>query len=130
MGSMVAVGGFSVDADLIRPLEKKIDDICSDFHFPKGEVFKWSPGHEHWMRNNLIKENREKFQKTIISALSYFKCELVFVVEDKSCATACGEDNHELDSIKLLIERVELYLSKRVSKNMLAISESINSLLV
>ena len=46
MGSMVAVGGFAVDADLIRPLEKKIDDICSDFHFPKGEVFKWSPGYE------------------------------------------------------------------------------------
>ena len=112
MGPMVAVGGFVVDANSIRPLEDKIEEVCSKYNFPNGEVFKWSPGLEHWMRKNLVEENRKEFLIEIISALSRFECKLIFIAEDCSCSPACKSTNHELDAVKLLIERVEWYLSK------------------
>jgi len=112
---MAAVGGLVVESESIRPLEAKIDALCESYGFPQGETFKWSPGHEHWMRKNLIHDERRDFQIGVLHALAEFHSKVVFVAEDKGCSTAENSPTHEIDVVRLLIERVDWFLGKAVS---------------
>lgn len=45
IGSLIAVGGISLTDSAVGDLEKSIDSLCrTDYGFPPGEEFKWSPG--------------------------------------------------------------------------------------
>lgn len=111
MGRMVAIGGLVVSSDHVRPLEHQLDQLCSEHGFPPNEVFKWSPGREHWMRRNLMHEARRDFQIAVLNALAEHECKAIFVAEDAGCSPAeRSSATPEIDVAKLLIERVDWFL--------------------
>ena len=69
MSPMVAIGGFRVCADNVSDLEKSILEICKDIGFPRDEEFKWSPGRDLWMRDNLVDKKREQFFIAILNEI-------------------------------------------------------------
>ena len=120
MGRMVAIGGLVVASDHVRPMEAQIEALCSDYGFPPNEVFKWSPGREHWMRDNLIADARLSFQIAVLNTLSEYECRAVFVAEDAGCAPAeASSPTPEIDVVKLLIERVDWFLGHAQSHGMI-----------
>jgi hypothetical protein len=116
MGRMVAIGGLVVASDHVHPLEAQIEVLCSDHGFPPNEVFKWSPGREHWMRTNLKHNARRDFQIAVLKALAEHECKTVFVAEDAGCSPAeSSSTTPEIDIVKLSIERVDWFLSQAQS---------------
>lgn len=106
MGPLVAVGGIHVPSDVVGFLEKQIDSLCVDFGFPSGEKFKWSPGRELWMRDNLVADDREAFFARVLSLIRDHGVVAIVVIEDTSRETATGAQTPEVDVIRLLLERV------------------------
>jgi hypothetical protein len=43
MGPLYAVGGLYIPSAQVGGLERDLDDLCTEFEFPAGEEFKWSP---------------------------------------------------------------------------------------
>jgi hypothetical protein len=112
MGPMVAVGGFVIEISRIKSLEQDLNHLCAKVGFPDGQMFKWSPGSGLWMKSNLIGNARADFQKQVIAALSKHGCRAVFVAEDKNCRPADKANTHEIDVLRLLVERAEWFFSK------------------
>lgn len=120
MGRMVAIGGLVVESDYVKILETQIEGICAAHGFPLNEVFKWSPGRELWMHRNLISKKRRDFQIEVLKMLVENGCEAVFVAEDAGCAPAeSSSASPEIDVVKLLIERVDWFLSRSSSHGMI-----------
>jgi len=67
MNQLVGIGGINVNATAIGALNSEIEKICNDAGFPDGEEFKWSPGRELWMHDNLIEGEREDFFLKVLS---------------------------------------------------------------
>jgi hypothetical protein len=55
MGRLVGVGGLLVRGEVVRDLERDLSSLCEKTGFPEGPAgeFKWSPGKDLWMRDNL-----------------------------------------------------------------------------
>lgn len=122
IGAMVAVGGLVAEAVKIPLIESELDKLCSDAGFPAGEIFKWSPGREHWMRTGLIDQARTSFQVSVIDILSEHGCRAVFVAEDSTCDRAENSSlSSEIDVVKLMIERVDWFFSKKGSNGLMII---------
>lgn len=68
MGPLIAIGGFHLLDSEVKKLNKEIDSICSNYGFPSNEPFKWSPGRELWVWNNLIGEKRINFYIDVLTA--------------------------------------------------------------
>lgn len=107
MGPLLATGGIRIDANKAKSLERRLDETCTKFGFPPKEEFKWSPGRELWMRDNLVGEDREAFFRCIIEEAAVHEVTAFVVVTDTSCQTATGADNHEEDVTCLFLERVQ-----------------------
>jgi len=69
MGLLVAFGGIHVPGAAVRDTERGIESICTDFGFPSGEEFKWSPGRGLWMHAHLVDDRRHEFFTRILSRL-------------------------------------------------------------
>jgi hypothetical protein len=106
MGPLVASGGVYVSGDSVRDLEAKLNDLCANYGFPANEEFKWSPGRECWMRENLLGEARTEFFCSALSLATENSVKAIVVVEDLSRGTATGASSAEMDVTKLLLERV------------------------
>ena len=63
---LVGVGGIIVHALVARDLHDAVDQICKRVGFPDGEVFKWSPSRDHWMRDHLKEEARANFFREVL----------------------------------------------------------------
>lgn len=115
MGPMIAIGGIIIESLKVKPLEEAIDQLCLDTGFPETEVFKWSPRKGvHWMRENLVGDERRDFQIGIISLLKEYDCNAIFLAEDKDCSYAeANSESYEMDIIKLLVERVDWCYGKK-----------------
>jgi hypothetical protein len=103
---MVAIGGIVVHEDQVRALETDISQLCRDVGFPSGEPFKWSPGRELWMRDNLKAEARERFFVMVLALVASKGARALVVIEDASRRPATGTQNAEEDVTRLFLERV------------------------
>lgn len=68
MGSLKALGYVHVKSEKVADLEAELNELCSEVGFPEGAVgeFKWSPGSDLWMRDELIEEEREQFFLSVL----------------------------------------------------------------
>lgn len=122
MGSLVAIGGVAIKKENVNLLEKEINNICTSAGFPRDEKFKWSPGKELWMRNNLTRERRENFYFEVLEKIKERSGTAFVVIEDTSFKCATDAKCHEEDAVRLFLERVEIYL-KRTQTDGIVISD-------
>ena len=106
MGPLVAIGGLHVSGSNAAVLEKSLDQLCQEFGFPPGEPFKWSPGRELWMRDNLRDKDRARFMKSALVAAKDADATALVVLEDTSRKKATDAKTPEDDITRLFLERV------------------------
>ncbi len=121
MGKLVSIGGIIINAEKSNSILKQINQLCADYNFPPHDEFKWSPGRELWMNNNLVNDKREKFIIDILSILKTNDAISIICVNDTKYKTASGIDSHEKDVTYLFIERISQYLNKHNSKGLLIV---------
>lgn len=125
LGKMLAAGGVVVPTESVQAVERNLDQICESHGFPEGEIFKWSPGPEHWMRENLVSDHRSRFQSEVLLAVAKHNCRALFVAEDSTCSPAESKSKSaEIDVATLLIERADWFLSKNSSKGMIIVDRT------
>lgn len=114
MRPLKAIGGIHVAGQQVLPLERELNRICGEWGFPNGKEgeFKWSPGRDRWMHQNLVGQAREKFFYQVLDAAAEAGVRAVVVIEDTDCALATGADSRELDLANMFIERI----SKRLTR--------------
>jgi hypothetical protein len=116
MSRLVAVGGVHVPGESVRDLEHALGELCSDRGFPEGTAgeFKWSPGRELWMRNNLVEGQRETFFKQALQLAEDFGATAIVTIEDSSYSTAIPDSqSSEEDVVRMFLERAHNLLSGR-----------------
>lgn len=113
MGPLVAAGGILVPGEKVRILEDALEALCTDYSFPLKEEFKWSPGRELWMRENLTGERRTKFLRDAVALAARLGTCAIVVIEDETSSPAIRGNSPERDSIVLLLERIDNELAKR-----------------
>lgn len=97
----------------MRTLEQSLKQLCRDTGFPPGEEFKWSPGRDLWMRDNLTGSAREQFFTDVLGLAQNSAVTAIVVVEDKDYQTAAGASTHEEDTTCLFLERIHKLLSAK-----------------
>lgn len=105
MGPVIAIGGIQVPSEALNSLEKQIHQLCQECDFPPGESFKWSPGRELWMHDNLVGEQRQEFLTRALTLARDHGTAALVIVEDTSRGTATETSSHEEDVISLFLER-------------------------
>ena len=114
MGPLVAVGGLLVPGETLRDLEHGLEALCTGYGFPAGQEFKWSPGHELWMRDQLVDENRTAFFVDTLALAATNHAQALVVVEDTKYALAIRESgDHEMDVVAMFLERSNNALTTR-----------------
>jgi len=122
MGPLVAIGGLHVPGHEVKDLERRIGEVCEDAGFPPGEAFKWSPGKDLWMHDNLIEEAREEFFVNILTEAESSGVRAIVVVEDEARKTATDAPNAEVDVTRLFLERVDNQLRRNDSDGIVVIA--------
>jgi len=117
MHPLVAIGGIHVPSNEVLALENELNALCHEgYGFPEGEMFKWSPGTELWMRNNLVEKERLSFFIDVIGCLKSKNIEAIVIVEDTNYNHATvfppSTGQHELDALILFLERAQLLLTR------------------
>jgi hypothetical protein len=105
MGPLVGFGGLHVPGEFVRGLELGLDALCVEFGFPEHEEFKWSPGPELWMRQNLVAEARTDFFTRAIALARAVDAKAMIMIEDKDRRNAGTAATHEEDVVNLFLER-------------------------
>lgn len=118
MGPLIGVGALLVHCDELRQLEQELYQLCVESKFPvadhRASEFKWSPGRELWMSQNLIGAAREKFLLGVMQLLKQHAARLIAVLEDELYNVADKESpNHEIDATRLLFERINRFLGDK-----------------
>lgn len=121
MGTLVGVGGVFIEDRKIKILNDKINSICVTYQFPANEPFKWSPGRELWMWNNLVDEKRKNFFMEIIDAAKSQGVGAIVAIEDISRQKATNAATPQIDVTRLFFERVEWKLTKLNSEGILIV---------
>lgn len=122
MGSLIAIGGVFVEASKLKSLNQRIEAICTRYGFPAREPFKWSPGRELWMRENLIGDNRKNFFLSLLTEAQAYEVEAIVVIEDTTRNTATDAQTPQADVIRLFFERINWKLGKIRSEGALIIA--------
>jgi hypothetical protein len=114
MGPLVAVGGLLVPGEALRDLEQGLGALCKGYGFPPGQEFKWSPGGELWMREQLVAEKRTAFFTEALELAATNQARALVVVEDTQYALAVAESgDHEMDVVTMFLERCNSALTNR-----------------
>ena len=116
MGPLVGVGGLSVAASTVAELGRALENTCSEAGFPAGEEFKWSPGRDLWMHDNLVGKPRLAFLRQVIQHLIDHEATIAVVVVDRKFKSATHVETAEEDATRLFLERVEYCCSKNFSR--------------
>ena len=107
MGPLCAAGAICVSEANLKNFEKALDELCRNAGFPDRQEFKWSPGRELWMRDNLTSQARtEFFQNAVTIARDHDICGTLAVVDTNHTVIA-GASNHETAVVRLLLERIQ-----------------------
>ena len=111
MGPLAGAGAICVRDEDVRVLELQLSKLCSDSGFPDGEEFKWSPGRELWMRDNLRDAAREDFyhralqighERGVVATVVIADTDAVDVVTEKRLS--------EADVTRVLLEAIHLQI--------------------
>lgn len=115
MRPLISAGGLLVPSERVRSLETALSRACADAGFPTGDAgeFKWSPGRDLWMRDNLCGSEREDFFIRLLEHAGEHEAVVTIMVSDDDCQTATGAADHATDVARLLLERVNTWLSYR-----------------
>jgi hypothetical protein len=116
VGRLVAIGGVAIEASVCRKLELAIDELCTKtYGFPIGEPFKWSPNKDHWMRENLIEDRREKFFNEVLNLAAQHGAVGLVAVSDATKGLAIPQaKTPEMDVLVMTLERFDLALGQDV----------------
>lgn len=106
MGPLCAAGAIRISEDNLKRFETALDTICEGAGFPNHQEFKWSPGRELWMHDNLRDDARRDFFLRVIQCARDHDVLGVFAAVDTDFRPVTGADSHELDVVRLLIERI------------------------
>ena len=109
---LVAIGGIIIQASDARDLHDDIDRICAAFNFPDGEVFKWSPARDHWMRDHLTGERRTEFSRAVLRAAEQRGAVVVVAMVETGWAPAAA-DRPIMDAMTLALERYHNFLREK-----------------
>lgn len=112
MKKLLAIGGIIVPCEHTKKAESELEQLCIDTGFPKHEEFKWSPGREKWMPNNLIEKERQSFFLEVVKIITRYKSKVLVVIVDRDCQCATDTTDHEIDAINLILERIEKKLKQ------------------
>jgi hypothetical protein len=114
MGRLYALGGVWVADDKVLDLERMLEAICQSAGFPsRADEFKWSPGRDLWMRDNLKDAARQQLFERVIDALTDAQVVVnICMVDGTRGAANFGADPEE-DVTRLYIERVNNRLQSR-----------------
>jgi hypothetical protein len=89
MGPLVAAGAILVEGDRLKDVESSIESLCRKSGFPvddpKTSEFKWTPGKELWMRDNLAVTDREQFFLSVIQRLADAEVKVIVAIDDEHC---------------------------------------------
>jgi len=107
IGPLVAIGGVHVPEEAIKPLEADLEQLCEEFGFPPGEPFKWSPGRDLWMHDQLIEDARERFFLRALGLAHARGVQVCVVVEDTDRGQATAAPTPEDDVVQLFLERAD-----------------------
>lgn len=121
MGPLVAIGGMMVSHRELEALQYEIDQLCEKAGFPLGEPFKWSPGSELWMYNNLKDAYRKKFFRAVLRAAQDHAVTAQVIIEDEDHKTANRGTTHELDVTKMFLERADMQFGKAGTKGVVVV---------
>lgn len=105
MRPLVGVGGVILDAEVVGPVQRAIDEQCREAGFPAGEEFKWSPGRELWMWKELRGQLREKFFISVLKILAAHEAVAIVIAVDQDANPATNADTPEEDATRLFLER-------------------------
>lgn len=122
MGSLLSVGGVYVPENSLRNLEKQLQALCAEYNFPAGEIFKWSPGRELWMHQNLVDEARREFISRALGLAVELGSRAIVVVSDTQYRTT-GSASHEVDLVKLFLERAHWQLKGNQASGLIIASQ-------
>lgn len=122
MGSLVAIGGLHVPDKSVRTLERAIGTLCTDCGFPPGQMFKWSPGEELWMRTSLVEDRRRDFFNSVLTLAAMSEVTATVIIEDTGyqCATP-DAPSPEVDVTRLFLERVEHLLKRKGAEGVVVV---------
>ena len=123
MHNLLSVGGLYVPEKSVYVLEKQLGALCEEYNFPPGEIFKWSPGRELWMHDNLINEARNEFTNKAIKSAIDLGARAIVVISDTQYKTATNSVNHEIDLLKLFLERAHWLLKQNKSIGLVIASQ-------
>jgi len=125
VGPLVAIGGIHVDSHRVGPLEHELDGCCSDWGFPVGEQFKWSPGSaESFMRTQLVEDRREAFYHDVLTLATSHEVRATVVIEDLHRKPAREQSrDHEHDVTALFLERVSSHLVTKQADGVVVIAK-------
>jgi hypothetical protein len=114
MGPLVAVGGFFVPGEVLRDLERGLNNLCQEFGFPQGEEFKWSPGRLLWMHDHLVGDARAAFFAEVLRLAAATRVKALVVIDDTTHDHAIRESpDHEMDVVAMFLERANGELARR-----------------
>lgn len=124
MGELVAIGGVHVPGDALSGLETALNHACAEKGFPSTlDPFKWSPARDHWMRDNLIEDQRTEFFLEVLKIASDAGVSANVVIEDKQHKTATGQKDHSFDALILFAERAHNRLVRLAKSGVVVIAE-------
>lgn len=106
MGPLVGIGGLDVSGPAVGSLAAAVEGACVRVGFPPNQEFKWSPGRELWMHDNLVEGVRESFFLDVIKQLDDHEVTVFVVVRDTECVSATGAPTPEADATTMFLERV------------------------
>lgn len=106
MRPLVAVGGLIIPGESLSRVQDRLEQLCADVGFPKGEEFKWSPSRNQWMYGNLVREDRRAFYRRVLAELSDAHAEAIVVLEDVESSTATGCASAQEDVVVMFLERI------------------------
>jgi hypothetical protein len=121
MGPLVAIGGVMVSHREVDALRDDIDGLCDNAGFPAGEPFKWSPGPDLWMHDNLKDANRERFFRRVLKAANDHQTGALVVMEDTNKRTATGARSAELDVTTMFLERADIEFGRAGTKGVVVV---------
>ena len=113
MKSLVAAGALCIPSERVRDVGLSLEGLCSETGLPSGEEFKWSPGRELWMHDNLTGERRNAFFQCVSEILEENLVTSAVIIEDISYRKATAAATNEMDVTALLIERIESQCIRR-----------------
>lgn len=108
MGPLIAIGGIHVPDLEVRKLERELDEMCNNYGFPPNNEFKWSPGRELWMRDNLICQERTNFFARVLGSCKEHGIKAIVIIEDTNYRPAIRSLSHEKSVASMFLERVDI----------------------